>query len=140
MFVWNILDGFRNTAGKLICWVVLFWLLTTPALRYLLQKDQSVYLLSGIAALICITPAILAFTITEFLFFNHPGNKILASFAFSIVRMFYVVGAALYLTTRWDFFQSYDFLVWLSAYYLLILTLETYLVIKQRLRSIGPTD
>jgi hypothetical protein len=125
------------TSGILAISTLLFWALITPPVRYLLEGGGSVYLLSGVAGLICLTPALVTLIGAEILFAGKPDALILAFFASSVIRLIVVSGAAYYLSVGLAYFHEFAFLIWIAVFYLFVLGLETYLVAAQRARTIS---
>ena len=125
------------SSGKLAICTLLFWGLIVPPVRYLLDGGLSVYLLSGVAALICLVPALATLIWAETVYAGKPDTQILVVLASSVLRMVFVSGAAFFLSIRSAYFHDYAFVIWVAVFYLFVLGVETYLVAVQRARTIS---
>jgi hypothetical protein len=123
------------SSGRLALSTLLFWGLIVPPVRYLLDAGISVYLLSAVAGLICLAPALATLIWAEIVFAGKPDTQILVYLASSVIRMLFVSGVALLLSIRFAYFQDSAFVIWLAVFYLFVLGVETYLVAVQRART-----
>jgi hypothetical protein len=82
-----------------------------------------------IACLMCLVPAAATLVISELTFGGKPEHQQLAFLGGTAVRMLFVALVTNILYTQVPFFQAQDgFILWVSAFYLIVLALETSLV------------
>jgi hypothetical protein len=108
---------------------LVFWGLTA-GLAYLVWEDQREVVVGySVAALtLCLVPATATLVWILWNASPSPDQQMVAVLGGTGVRMFFVLGAGLVMTSQVAFFQRRSFWIWLLVYYLFTLTLEMILL------------
>jgi hypothetical protein len=108
--------------GVLVGGTVAFWALVTYPARLL--WDDSSFLFSTTAAVLCLLPASLTLVWAGWALKGQPEQQLLAVLGGTGVRMLFVVGSGLVLFLNVEAFQYQRFWIFLVVYYLVTLALE----------------
>jgi hypothetical protein len=87
---------------------------------------------SVVAMLLCLLPCVVTFLWANRGGQQSPEQLLLAVLGGTGVRMFFVLGVSLALTTVVPYFKGIGFWLWVLAFYLFTLTLEMRLLIRAR--------
>ncbi len=113
----------------LVCGAVGLWLLALYP-GWLLAGEQALFQ-STAALLICLIPALATFC-WAVRSSDSPEKQLLTTLGGSGIRIVTVVAVGLVLYLTWpDIFNDY-FWVWIAIFYLFLLALETFLLIKTK--------
>ena len=128
----------RRLVVLVICSLA-FWALAA-GLAYLVWEEQRDVLLphSGVAFLLCLVPAVATMLWSHWGLDQSPDQQLVSILGGTGVRMFFVLGAGLFLTSQVAFFQDRGFWMWLLVFYLFILTLEMLLLVGGRSKASLP--
>jgi hypothetical protein len=112
------------------------WLLLALPARHLAPSlgggDEAVKL-SGLAALLCLVPAMVVLVWADWAFRQNAEQQTYAILGGGGVRMFFVLGAAVVLTQGVGLFPDpLPFYMWLGIFYLATLALEVGLMVAAR--------
>ena len=120
----------------LVCGSLGFWVLAA-ALAYLVWEDHRDLLLgySATAFLLCLLPAVATMLWAHWALNQSPEHQLATILGGTGVRMFFVLGVGLLLTSQVAYFQRQGFWMWLLVFYLVILTLEMILVAGSRSKA-----
>jgi hypothetical protein len=106
-----------------------FWGVTAGAVYFLAEDHRDVVLgFSGTALVLCLVPAVGTMVWACWGLSRSAEHQLAAVLGGSGIRMFFVLGAGLLLTSQVPYFQPRSFWIWLLVFYLFILTLEMVLL------------
>ncbi len=115
--------------------VAALWLLAALPARHLGGGDDAV-VQSGLAALLCLVPAVAVMVWADWAFRQTAEQQMYAVLGGSGVRMFFVLGAAFLLSEVAGWYRGQiGFWVWLGVFYLFTLALEIVLLLKMQPRK-----
>jgi hypothetical protein len=110
--------------GVMACWL----LLALPARR--LGAGEDAVIQSGLAALLCLVPAVLVMVWAGWAFRQNAEHQTYVVLGGGGLRLFFVLGAALFLTEITGLYRGQSaFLIWVGIFYLFTLALEVGLLV-----------
>lgn len=127
-------ESFSHFLKLLLLTVVIWLVLVGPA--YYFSGSLGVEGLT-LSAFLCLIPGWLVFWIVSR--YGDASNFVMASFAGTMVRMFFVLGGVMIVKALGRYPRDTDFLVWVVLVFLALLAVETLLLVKQ-LQSVDTTE
>lgn len=116
--------------GQLVFGVALVWLAALYPAK--LISGESGVLFTGVAALICLLPAVGTLLWCEWSFKGSPERQLAAVMGGTGVRMFVVIGIGMALFFLVEEFEHTAFWIWVVVFYLATLALEIAVLVAGR--------
>jgi hypothetical protein len=113
-------------AGTLVFWVVVSGL----AMLLWPEQRESSLIYSAAAAGLCLVPSTLTLLWALVAPGQSPEQRRLVILGGTGIRLFFVLGAGLLLTSTVGYFHRQSFWLWLALFYLVTLALEMVLVVR----------
>jgi hypothetical protein len=130
--------------GILLLGTLLLWLVTLGVACLLWPDEQLALLqLSSTALGLCLVPTVLTMLWASWSSGQDPEQQVVAALGGTGVRMFFVLGVGLLLSSSVPYYQEHfrDFWIWVLLFYLATLALEMTLLVRARTQDLArPTE